>query len=143
MPHHMTFMKVKANVTEEVSVGDDNTTISTSSASLSYTGQNEAGSSMFTYTDDSGDSYNFDFGLQYYNPSAGDFPNVAISGAYVFVPELHDQVTHLYSQFKSIETHQGSLAGEFAVVYADDQNQAVYQALIRLGEGAKPIEFEV
>ena len=81
--------------------------------------------------------------MQYYNPSAGNAPNIATSGAYLFVPELHDQVSHLYSEFKSIEVHAGSLASEFALVYMDSKHQAVYQALIRLGEGFEPIEFEV
>ena len=39
--------------------------------------------------------------------------------------------------------HAGSLASEFALVYMDSKKEAVYQALIRLGEGFEPIEFEV
>ena len=81
--------------------------------------------------------------MQYYNPSDGDFPNLAPSGAYLFVPDRFDQESHLYSEFSSIEVHQGKLAGEFAIVYADSRRQAVYQALVRLGEGQEPIEFEV
>jgi len=98
---------------------------------------------MFKYTDAEGKSYDFDFALQYYNPSAGLPPNTAISGAYIFVPQLEDQNSHPYSTFKSIETHKGLLAGEFAIVYADATNTGVYQALIRLGESVEPIEFEV
>jgi len=117
--------------------------IETSKASLAYTGQDADGASKFTYATVDGKSYDFEFNLQYYNPSAGNPPNKCTSGAYLFVPELHDQVSHLYSAFKSIEVHAGSLASEFAVVYADSKNEAVYQALIRLGEGFEPIEFEV
>lgn len=98
---------------------------------------------MFTYTPVDGKSYDFEFNLQYYNPSAGEGLNRCISGAYIFAPDIEDQVSHLYSAFKSIEVHAGSLASEFAVVYADSKNEAVYQALIRLGEGFEPIEFEV
>jgi len=45
---------------------------------------------MFTYTDDSDKVYSFEFNLQYYNPSAGEGDNQAASGAYLFVPEIHD-----------------------------------------------------
>lgn len=45
---------------------------------------------MFTYTGADGKSYDFDFNLQYYNPSVGLPPNTAISGAYIFVPQLGD-----------------------------------------------------
>lgn len=141
----MTFMKVTASSTEEqeIPVATDTDKIETSNASLSFTGQDENGASKFTYATVDGQSYDFAFNLQYYNPSAGNYPNQCTSGAYLFVPELNDQVSHLYSAFKSIEVHAGSLASEFAVVYADSTNEAVYQALIRLGEGFEPIEFEV
>ena len=116
--------------------------IKTSSASLTYTGQSSEGASQFTYT--KGDAtYDFEFNLQYYHPSLGDGENLAPSGAYLFVPQINDQYSTLYSEFKSIEVHEGSLASEFAVVYSDSAQEAVYQALIRLGEGSDPIEFEV
>ena len=142
-PHHMSFMKVTANFEAEEAPAANDNVIETSTASLSYTGQNDAGASQFTYATVDGQSYDFAFNLQYYNPSAGNAPNIATSGAYLFVPELHDQVSHLYSEFKSIEVHAGSLASEFALVYMDSKHEAVYQALIRLGEGSEPIEFEV
>ena len=143
-PHHMTFMKLSASTEEKATPKADEsaTKIETSTASLTHTGQDENGASQFTYA--TGDiSYDFSFNLQYYKPSAGNPPNIAISGAYLFVPELMDQDSHLYSAFKSIEVHSGSLASEFALVYMDSKKEAVYQALIRLGEGFEPIEFEV
>ena len=72
---------------------------------------------MFNYTNSAAQSYSFEFNLQYYNPSDGSFPNIAVSGAYLFVPERLDQDSHLYSEFKSIEVHQGKFASEFAIVY--------------------------
>ena len=66
------------------------------------------------------------------------------SGHYIFIPKISDgQRSHLYSEFKSIEAHQGDLASEIAIVYQDAKKEAVYQTLIRLGEGKEPIEFEV
>lgn len=98
---------------------------------------------MFTYTDSSGKTYDFEFNLQYYKPSIGDGDNKAPSGAYLFMPEVNDQKSHLYSEFSSIETHKGKLVSEFQLVYKDAALEAVYQALIRLGEGFEQIEFEV
>lgn len=45
---------------------------------------------MFTYTDSSGKTYDFEFNLQYYKPSIGDGDNKAPSGAYLFMPEVND-----------------------------------------------------
>ena len=143
-PHHMTFMKLSASTEAKETPKADSDKIETSTASLTYTGQDEeSGASKFTYATTDGQSYDFAFNLQYYNPSAGNAPNIATSGAYLFVPEILDQKSHLYSAFKSIEVHAGSLASEFALVYMDSKKEAVYQALIRLGEGFEPIEFEV
>ena len=49
-PHHMSFMKVTASFdAEEATAEADENMIKTSTASLSYTGQNDAGASQFTY----------------------------------------------------------------------------------------------
>ena len=91
-----------------------------------YNGQSDAGASVFTWFDQHTGQHTFEFNLQYYNPSEGEPPNRLNSGAYYFVPELEDQVTHLYSEFSSIEVHQGQLASEFALVYSDANKEAVY-----------------
>lgn len=121
LPHHMTFMKVKSKAeaaTKETTVENDNT-ISTSTSSLQYKGQSDAGAAMFSFTGADGQSHDFEFNLQYYNPSEGESPNKsgAISGAYLFTPEVEDQDAHLYSDFSSIEVHQGTLASEFRIYY--------------------------
>ena len=60
---------------------------------------------MFTYTTAANKkSYDFEFNLQYYNPSCSEGENLASSGAYLFVPQINDQDSHLYSEFSSIET---------------------------------------
>lgn len=99
-------MKVKPQESSTPAPSVDTDTISTSAASLQYSGQSDAGASKFVYTDVlSGQSYDFEFNLQYYNPSIGNFPNIQISGAYIFCPDMKDQKSHLYSAFKSVEVH--------------------------------------
>lgn len=103
---YWTYIQLKANHSEEeVKPLADVDTISTSRASLKYTGQSDAGASMFTYTTAANKkSYDFEFNLQYYNPSCSEGENLASSGAYLFVPQINDQDSHLYSEFSSIET---------------------------------------
>ena len=81
-------MKVKVSESSDNSAIKDSSdlTIQTSKASLTYNGQSPADAAQFTYTDAESNTYDFEFNLQYYKPSAGNFPNIAISGAYVFVP---------------------------------------------------------
>ena len=86
----MTFMKVKASSIKADLEHADEKQISTSKTHLTYVGQSEAGASEFSYSDAAGKEYQFEFNLQYYNPSAGEKPNKATSGAYLFVPELLD-----------------------------------------------------
>ena len=59
------------------------------------------------------------------------------------MPQLNDQDSHLYSEFSSIDIHAGKLVSEFALIYRDSDDLMIYQALIRLGEGSEPIEFEI
>jgi len=84
--HHMTYMKVKASGQAQKKEQVETDSISTSSATLTYTGQSDAGASKFTYMDANKKTYAFDFGLQFYNSSDGQTPNLASSGAYLFVP---------------------------------------------------------
>lgn len=56
----------------------------------------------------------------------GEGENRAASGAYLFMPQINDQSSYLYSEFSSIEVHKGVLASEFALVYSDEEQLAVY-----------------
>ena len=148
-----TYLKLTAKDSAEVKEepNADTDTITTSKASLKYNGQSETGASTFSYTDEAKNTYDFEFNLQYYNPSDGHGHNKEASGAYLFIPDMDDQASHLYSEFSSIKVTQGQFASQFVIVYKDSTSTDVYQVIIRLKDyhliidstDEKPIEFEV
>ena len=63
-PHQMTFLKAHAAQRKATPAAQNETTISTSKASLTYNGQSEADASVFTYKDNlSGKTYRFSFNM--------------------------------------------------------------------------------
>ena len=89
----MTFMKLSASTEAKETPKADSDKIETSTASLTYTGQDEeSGASKFTYATTDGQSYDFAFKLQIFMAEVQELSKNSVFSSTIICEHLHQQV---------------------------------------------------